>query len=53
MSRKKRAILQDKQRRRKQQERQKKAIRQQHDPAKWEAKKAAKAKARYEQTGQI
>ena len=48
MSRKKRVLLQQKQRAKKQQEKAKKTARQQHDPAKWEEKKAAKARARHE-----
>ena len=44
MSKKKRALLKQKQNAKKQKERQQKAARQKHDPAKWEAKKAAKAK---------
>lgn len=49
---KKRRALQQKQRAAKQQKKQQKVKRQEHDPAKWEAKKAAKAQARYEQDGQ-
>ncbi len=48
MSKRKRAREKEQKERKKQQERSKKAARQQHDPAKWEAKKAAKAKARHE-----
>lgn len=50
---KKRIALQQKQRETKQQKKQQKAKRQEHDPDKWEAKKAAKAQARYEQTGRL
>lgn len=44
MSKAKRARDKERQMAKKQKERQQKATRQKHDPAKWEAKKAARAK---------